>query len=180
MILTVLKTVFSEKKYTTIAFLVAVILFIISTWIPNLKLIFTIFTSSGVTLSEKSGLLVNLTGSIGTNFTLFSASYTALIAILFGINIAMLIFFMKKRNKFLQQSGVASLGGLVSGIFGIGCAACGSVVLTPLLTLVGVGGVLVYLPFGGREFGILGIVVLSFSIFLTAKKINKPSVCGEN
>ncbi len=171
------KTVFREKRYMVAASVIAVVLFILSTWLVNLRLIFTILASSEATLSEKMGILVSLTGSIGTNFTLFSASYTILIALLFGINIAMIIFYMKRNKKLAGQDGMMSLGGLTSGVFGVGCAACGTLVIGPLLAFVGAAGLVSYLPFAGEEFGILAVLMLSFSIYLIAKKISKPAAC---
>ena len=71
-----------------------------------------------------------------------------------------------------------SVGGLVTGVFGIGCAACGTFVLTPLLAAVGAGGLIAFLPFGGEEFGVLSTGILGFSIFLTSKKIQNPLICN--
>tara|TARA_Y100000310_G_scaffold111677_1_gene110078 strand:- start:1888 stop:2124 length:237 start_codon:yes stop_codon:yes gene_type:complete len=69
------------------------------------------------------------------------------------------------------------IGGFISGIFGIGCATCGSFIITPLLALIGAGGFLTLLPFGGEEFGFLGVGLLGFSVMSVAKKINQPSTC---
>ena len=178
MIVVAFKQVFSSVRYLTIAGITAFAVFALSTWLPNLKLIGTIITSSTVSVFDKLSFLVSLLGSIQTNFTVFSASYTIAIAVLFGINVAMVVYYMSRRKKFLQQSGVAaSAGGLMAGMLGIGCAACGTLVLAPLLSLIGVGGLVAILPFSGQEFGILGVGVLGFSIFSTAKKIQNPLLC---
>jgi phosphoglycerol transferase MdoB-like AlkP superfamily enzyme len=177
MIFTAFKIVFKNKFYIILSLFVTFILTVLATWLPNFRLIFTILESSSATFLEKISFILSLTGSITTNFTWFSASYTVLIALFFSINLAMLIFYIKIRKKFLQKSGVASFGGLISGVFGIGCAACGTVILGPLLALVGAGGIIAYLPLGGQEFGILAIGILGVSIFLTAKKITEPTVC---
>ena len=58
----------------------------------------------------------------------------------------------------------------------MGCAACGSFLLTSL-TLAGASGVLTLLPLGGSEFGIIGAVLLALAIYMTAKKIQDPLVC---
>jgi len=178
MILAAFKQVFSNIRYSLIAGIVAFAVFALSVWLPNFKLIATVITSSTATISDKFSILAGLLASIQTNFTLFSASYTIAIAMLFGINVAMVVYFMSRRKKFIEQSGMAaSAGGLLSGMIGIGCAACGTLVLGPLLSLIGAGGLIALLPFGGQEFGVLGIGILGFSIFLTAKKIQDPLVC---
>ncbi|MCH7759290.1 hypothetical protein IID20_02955 [Patescibacteria group bacterium] len=178
MILAAFKQVFSSIRYFMIAGIVAFSVFALSAWLPNLKLIATVVTSSVASMSDKFNILVGLLASIQTNFTLFSASYTIAIAVLFGINVTMIVYFINRRKKFIKQNGmVTSAGGLFSGLLGIGCAACGPLVLGPLLTLIGVGGLIAFLPFGGQEFGFLGIGILGFSIFLTAKKIQDPLIC---
>jgi len=177
--LSAFKQVFHSARYVIIAGIVSLVVFLFATWLPNLGLIWQIVSSSSIALADKFGFLFSLVGSIQTNFTLFSASYTVVIAILFGINIAMVAYYFTRRKAFLKQGGAAmSMGGLVTGVFGIGCAACGTFVLTPLLAAVGAGGLIAFLPFNGEEFGILSTGILGGSIFLTSKKIQDPLVCG--
>lgn len=178
MLYSALKKVFSKKVYWFISISIPMIVFIFSVWLPNFKLISKVFTNSSATLYDKVKILYSLIGSIGTNFSAFSASYTISIAILFGLNIAMVAYYIRQRKIFLRQSGAAtSFSGLIAGIFGIGCAACGTIILGPILVAVGAGGILVFLPFGGQLFGVLGVLILGFSIFFNAKKIEKPLTC---
>ncbi|HBE90314.1 MAG TPA: hypothetical protein DDW41_03845 [Candidatus Andersenbacteria bacterium] len=132
----------------------------------------------GISLTQKLDLPISLLGSIVTNFTLLSASYTIAIAILFGINVAMFVYFLRRRVDEVKQAGVATgLFGITSGVIGMGCAACGSFLLTSLLSFVGASGILAFLPLNGGEFGILGVALLGTSLYMTAKKIQNPAVC---
>jgi len=172
------REVFRGFRYILLAGLVALSIFALSTWLPNIGLVFDIIRSSSIPFLQKIVIPVQLLGSIQTNFSIFSASYTIAIAVLFGVNIAMVAYYLKRRKKFFQKSGaVTGIGGLLSGMLGVGCAACGTFVLAPLLSLVGAGGLIAVLPFAGEEFGILSIGILSSSIFLTARKIQDPLVC---
>ncbi len=178
MLFQALQKVFRKPKYILLAFITSVVIFVFATWLPNIRLIATIIGSSDASFSQKLGIPISLLGSITTNFTVLSASYTVAIAILFGINIAMLVYFMKRKISEVKQSGtVTGFAGIASGILGIGCAACGSFLLTSGLTFVGVSGILVFLPLAGSEFGILGVILLLISIYLTAKQIENPAVC---
>ncbi len=175
--------VFGQLQYLALASLIVAIVFTFAVWLPNLKLIAIVLSSNTATLSEKLSFLFSLYGSIQTNFTTVSASYTILIAILFGINIALLTYYIKRSRggvRSVKGTGAAGIGGLVAGIFGIGCAACGTFILTSALALFGVGGVLAHLPFGGEEFGFLGVGLLLYSIHVLTKKINDPLVCQIN
>ncbi len=131
-------------------------------------------------MSEKASFVWSLYGSIGTNFTVVSASYTIAIAILFGVNIALLAYYIARMRGGARRVGstsAAGFGGLIAGIFGIGCAACGTFIFTSVLALFGASGFLAILPLGGEEFGLLGVLLLMYSIYLLAKKINDPLVC---
>ena len=172
------KQVFVLKKYLLIGTITAFLVFALAVWLPNFRLIVGVMTSSVADFSDRWGILAGLFGSISTNFTIISATYTIMIAVLFGINLAMLIYYMSRNRENAGSGGItAGVGGLVSGFFGIGCAACGTIVLGPLLALIGVGGVVALLPFGGQEFGFLGVGLLGFSVFLIAKKISAPAIC---
>lgn len=170
--------VFSNFRYLTIAVISSVTVFSFAVWLPNLRLISVILFNSSASTVEKINFLFSLFGSIQTNFSVVSASYTVTIAILFGINIALLVYYIHSRQTSTLGQGTAlSVGGLVSGVFGIGCAACGTFILTSLLGISGATGALVFLPFGGKEFGFLGVGLLIYSSYMLLKNIKKPLVC---
>ncbi len=177
-----LRQVFAKGRYVLLAAATGLAVFILATWLPNLGLVWQIAASATVPLADKVKVLAALVGSIGTNFTVFSALSTVAIAVLFGANAATIAYFYRFRRQFVRQAGqagaAASLGGLASGFFGVGCAACGTFVLGPALSFVGASGLIALLPFGGEEFGALGVGMLGFSLVLTARKIGEPVACS--
>ena len=181
MIAQALMCVFKEWTYIVIAVAVALVVFVFATWLANLGLIWKITVSPSVPLLDKAKILASLVGSIRTNFTVFSALNTIVIAVLFGLNAAMVTYYVKLQKRLSMQTGqataAAGLGGLASGFVGIGCAACGTFVLGPILSFVGAAGLIALLPFGGQEFTLFGVALLGFSLFLVAKKIGEPLVC---
>lgn len=177
--LRVLWGVLRSTRYALTAIAVSVIAFSGAVWFSNTALIIAVFGSSAPLL-DKLALLGALYGSIGSNFTIISATYTILIAILFGIQVSLLAYYIAKaraNSSQLKRVGATSLGGLISGVLGIGCAACGSFILTSMLAVVGAGGLLAFLPFGGEEFGFLGVALLLYSMYIVLKKIDTPFVC---
>lgn len=178
MVFQALQKVFSKSQYTLLALITSAVVFAFAVWFPNLKLIVEIMGHPGISFLQKFDLPISLLGSIATNFTLLSASYTIAIAVLFGVNLAMTIYFLRRKVSEVRQSGVATgFIGLASGVLGMGCAACGSLLLTSSLSLVGASGILAFLPLAGGEFGILGVILLSVSIYLIAKQVQNPAVC---
>ncbi len=176
-----LRQVFTDARYVLLATTTGLAVFIVATWLPNLGLVWQIVASGSVPLADKANILVALIGSIATNFTVFSALSTIAIAVLFGANVAMIAYYFGLRRRLVRQPGqagtMASLGGLASGFFGVGCAACGTFVLSPVLSFVGASGLVALLPFGGEEFGALGVAMLGFSLVITAKRIAEPVAC---
>ncbi len=177
MIFDALQKVFRKPGLAVLAFLVSALVFVFAVWLPNIRLVAGVVRSPDVPFVSKIQLPLSLLDSIRTNFTPLSAAYTIVIAIFFGVYIAMITYFLKRRIKEVGQSGVATgFLGIASGVLGVGCAACGSFLLTSL-TLVGAGGVLTFLPLGGSEFGIIGVILLAVAIYITAKKITDPQIC---
>jgi hypothetical protein len=178
MIIQALQKVFRKPQYTILALVVSATVFAFAVWLPNISLIVKVMGHPGISLTQKLDLPISLLGSIATNFTLLSASYTIAITILFGINLSMGIYFLRRRVDNVKEAGMATgLFGITSGVIGMGCAACGSLLLTSILSLFGATWILAFLPLSGGEFGILGVILLAISIYMMAKKIQNPAVC---
>ncbi len=179
MVLIVLKTVFLHVRYIIGSIGVALAVLSVALLLPNKEVLWQVFSSSAVTLVVKLNLLLSLYGSLFTNYSFFSISSLVITAVLFGINVAFLAYYIRRRQQKAKNTSthLASIGGLISAALGIGCAACGSIVLTAALGLFGSGGLILLLPLHGSEFGVLGIILLLWSINNLANRINDPLVC---
>ena len=91
-----------------------------------------------------------------------------LIALLTGVNLTLLFSKVRllKNNKRLR---LVVGGNSLLGIVGSGCAACG----LPILSLLGLGGSVMYLPFRGGELSYLALILLSVSLYLLLKNSNQ-------
>ena len=173
-----LQKVFWKLPYLILTLTTSMVVFAFAVWFPNLPLIVKIMGHPGILFSQKLDLPLSLLGSIATNFTLLSASYTIAIAILFGMNVSMIVYFFFFIVDKVKRAGMATgLFGITSGVIGVGCAACGSFLLTSVLSLAGASWILSFLPLRGAEFGILGVILLGASLYITAKKIQDPAIC---
>lgn len=171
----------TNLNYALLATVTSFIVFTGAVWFPNIKLIGEIITTESISFVDTLVFLWSLYGSVTTNFTSISLTYTILISLLFGVQVMLLTHYVSrvkvKDTVKIGKIGATSLGGLIAGTFGIGCAACGTFILTSTLTLFGATGVLAYLPFGGEEFGFLGVALLLYANYLILEKINEPLVC---
>jgi len=91
--------------------------------------------------------------------------------------VAMVVYIYKNRIKTTKGGVFTSIGGFISGMFGIGCASCGTFLIGPLLSLVGGGWIISLLPYNGAELGFISIAIFIFAIFVFAKRIEDPKVC---
>lgn len=175
----VLLRVFREARYSVLAGFIAWLVLSASLLLPNLGAITQVFSASVVSLGDKLWFLLSLYGTLFSNFTLLAAANLVLIAVMFGVNIALLVYYIRRQQLATSNmtAHVTTVGGLVSGILGIGCAACGSIILTALLGTFGASGFILLLPFHGAEFGLVGVLFLVFSIRYLVKRIDDPLVC---
>lgn len=170
--------VFKNWTFAVATMVVSAIVFAVATWLPNMRLLWSIWSDSSLPIADKLTFPIRLLASIATNFTALSALYTVAIALLAGINIAFMAYLIRRQREQISQRGAAAgIFGILSGAVGMGCVTCGSLVLTSLVgTTLGIS-LLAYLPLRGGEFGILGAILLGFSTYLLAKQITKPLVC---
>ena len=170
--------VFAYPSYIALAGALAILAFLLAVWFPNLGLIAQVFSESNAPLAATLGIALSLLGGIGTNFSLLSAGYTIAIAVFFGLTTAMIGYLVKQRRIAAAGQSIAiGSGAAVSGVLGVGCAACGSLVLGVVLPSLGAAGALAALPLNGEEFGILSVALLFVSLLLISKSIAESIAC---
>jgi len=170
-------SVFKIPKYIISTLILFIIVLGFSIILPNLSLILGIYSAFGLIPSIK--ITFSLFGAIATNFTVYSAIYTVLIALFFGINASLFAFYYSRFKNMKKSAGIkTSTAGLILGVLGVGCASCGSIVLASLFSLLGLGGAFALLPFGGVEFAVIGLIMLVISTYYILKKIHDPMVCN--
>lgn len=172
-----IKDVLGRPMYglLTVAVFLSVMLFAI--WLPNLSFMADIVTSSSLAPGQKISILGSSLGAIQTNFTFLSRALTVVIALLFAVQISVITYYLKRRIHLQKAAGISGVG-MVSGLLGVGCAACGSVILSALFGATATAGFIGVLPLRGQEFGLLSIGILGLSLFLTTRKIQEPLVCA--
>jgi len=172
-----MQKVFRRPWYAVLALSAAAGFLTFAIWLPNLSFIASTITASTFSLPQKLGILVSSLAALNTNFTPLSRTVTVALALLIGVDVALLTFYLRTRFR-LERSAGMSIGGLIAGLLGIGCASCGSLVVA---TFVGAGATASFLnilPLQGQEFGFLGIAFVLAGIVVTARKIEQPLACG--
>jgi len=102
-----------------------------------------------------------------------SIGLTVVVAVLGGINIALVAYNIKAQRMNLQKSSSSAIFGGALAAFTPGCPAC----TTSLTAVLGIVGGLAIFPLQGLELKFVSIAALSFSIWWAMRNINKASCC---
>ncbi|MEX0920108.1 MAG: hypothetical protein WDZ69_00825 [Candidatus Pacearchaeota archaeon] len=167
-----LKDVFSKPKYIAITILVAFVFYSINVLILNFENFASFYNLLGFW-----GLVKSLpTFFFGLKNLVLRSSFVFVIALSFliGILFSLIHYRTKMIKNYAGNKGFLASSGIFLGVLAPGCAACG----LGLLPLLGISAtVLTTLPYDGLELSILGVGILSFSIFKLTKDINKGISC---
>lgn len=167
-----------RRRETVIAAVAAVLAVVLAAMAaPNVKLLVFILTEPEFDAALKLKAAVRAVWSGRLAFAKASGPLVAAVALLFGWNVGLLAHRLKDKIREERAAG-AGLAGMVIGLFGVGCAACGSVLLTTLFGAGAAAAVVGALPFKGAEFGVVGIAVILGSIHHVSKRIVDPDACA--
>lgn len=169
-----LKSIYRNAWSWVIALLVFFAFLSLVVILQNLELIQVILNSGTLSIAQKSKTLLSLYGSLESNASTFSLVSTLILGVLFAIHTMVFIKVIKERKKLTGATGIL---GMLTGLFGVGCAACGSLLITGVFA-TGAGVLLSTLPFGGVEFSIIGIILLAISLRKLLKQYREPIVCS--
>ena len=162
--------VMTRPHYVLLAFLVSFISLGILLWSLNIDLLGYIFFEAPLNLIEKFDFILDVYGSILTNYESFQAMVMALFSMLFGINIAVLIYVMRGGQKEAIKSK-SSVGGLSLAVIGGGCIACGTSIITPLLATLGATSSIAFTNAIGLYLNLIGIAFITFSLISLGQRV---------
>lgn len=155
--------VLAKPAYLFTAAFTAFVISALVLWSLNLGLVRFVLFESGIRLADKLDFFFSVYGGILANYSNVQALGIILFSLLFGINIAFIIFVIRRQGfkSIPKKSGV---GGLFFAIVGGGCIACGTSIIAPLIVSLGAASA----PFVkslGSIFNWVGIVLISYSIY---------------
>lgn len=172
-----LKTVFQRMDSSIIFITSALIILVGYFMLENLSTALEVFSFSFLSFGKMISLFFS---------TLFNinglAAYSILplitwVSIFGGLVISLLYTYIKIRGNLLKSSGAQSGIGLIFAILGIGCAACGTVLLQTILSIFGFGGLLSFFPYHGLEVGYFGLLLLIINTYTLSNRLGKPLTC---
>ena len=170
------RLVLSVPTYAVVALLAAGVglsLFVFSLNLPLVELALT----GTLPRSARVTILANLYPFVGSAFDPIQGGLLVAVAVLFGVDTAMVTYHLREHGVSLSGGGGSVLGAVL-GALGAGCAACGSALLVGVLSLFGVSASLLFLPLDGLEFALLALFALLLSMFWVADGMRGGQVAG--
>lgn len=167
--------ILSQRKSLVLA--VAGTVFSAAALVPNAALVGTLWGDAAVPLSDKFIIPLKLIVSLPASIGMLSSALAAGTALLTGVNAVLIVHLLKSAPRDAGAGAGAGIAGLIAGAFGIGCAACGSLIAATILATAGGTALLTLLPLRGAEFGILGIAFAGLAAYFLARRIMRPFIC---
>lgn len=160
-----LKEVFSNWKYTLLAFIVGFGFVSFNALIINYKILFSSFS-----FKLLYGLFIG--GLISMNP--YSRVGLIIISFLTGILVAMIVYKLRLVSSVKTHSKRTGIFGGIAVFLGAVVPACGACGIG-LLALLGYGSLLTFLPFAGLELAWLSVIFLAIAIYYISKQIQQKT-----
>lgn len=167
-----MKEILSSKNFLISTFLISVLYLISITYLMNFQLVKDTLVGDHA-FTYRVSLLVALLGGMWTAMSGMGLVTLVITAFLTGANLTLVwqrIMILKSSDNLQLVAGGSSLFGIV----GSGCAACS----LPIISLLGLTGSLVFLPYRGMELSYLAVIILLVSLLLLMK--TQQEVCNIN
>lgn len=169
---------FKNPLNVALASALSLSVFILTASAGSYGLLGHVLRNAGLSLFAKVTLMFQILSTPFYNLLSSETFFLLAVSVLIGINITLAIFYIRLRRSTPSASGtIGTIGGLVAALLGVGCAACGSLILTSVAVSLGGLSLLAALPFGGAEIGYLGALLVGISTVILIRGINKPAVC---
>jgi hypothetical protein len=172
-----LHLVATRKDARLVIIIATVIFMLLLLATQNGKVAFGMFDLTSLSFTKRLSLFLKMFFDVTSTFTAGALILAVLGSLLGGINLALAYVYVQVRGQMLMKSGLYSGIGLLFAFLGVGCAACGTALLSVILSFFGFSAMLEVLPYQGQEIGYIGIIFLCIATYTLAHKVTAPNVC---
>lgn len=171
--------VFRRPLYGMVSGLIIVTLSVTILLWSNMSLLWSFWTNESISASQTLALAWQLLVGAPSNMGGLAVTLVLINSTLLGIITSMIWYAwrIKKRQSINKRLLGATSGGMLAALLGIGCIACGPLLLGSIFSLVGAGGILLLLPLHGAELGVIAFFLLLYALYSVQKVITAPLVC---
>ena len=167
-----------RRKDSRLVIIVSTIVFALALlFVQNGRAASDILGFDSIALSTRFSIAFKTLFDISNNFSAGALILAVLGSFLGGINLSLAYTYMRLRGEVILHSGLYSGIGLLFAFFGVGCAACGTALLSVILGFFGFSAMLNVLPYQGQEIGYIGLIFLCIATYTLSQKVAVPNVC---
>lgn len=171
-------TLILRRKDSRFVIILSTIVFLLLLLIAeNGSAAYGFFSFESMSFAQRLTFASSTLFDIGNTFTSGALILAVLGSLIGGINLSLAYTYMRLRGEVILHSGLYSGIGLLFAFFGVGCAACGTALLSVILGFFGFSAMLDVLPYQGQEIGYIGIIILCIATYTLAHKVSVPNVC---
>ena len=181
-----IKNFFSKPKNLILYFSLNLIFLFLSLIFKNIIAVLDLFSLNIFDWKEK----IILSFQTFFDFSFLNTWYLILVFIFFAFSISLFLFLnislwreskkinlLKKKQTFWKK--FFNLFNLFIIVLGFSCVSCGVGILFYLLSFFGIINFFLFLPLGGVEFSILGIILLNISNYFLIQRLKNPFICDK-
>lgn len=132
---------------------------------------------SGLAMGDRATILLDRYPVVGTAYDPLRGWLLVGISAEIGV-VAALLHRAMGQVELAPNQGAAGTAGVAFGALGAGCAACGTTLLTGVLSAFGLSSMLVLLPWEGVEFLVLGALGMLVSIHHVSVAVANEPACN--
>lgn len=166
------------RKDSRMVFVIAVLTFLLGVLlVQNGKNAFPMLGFESLSFFKRISLFFGTLFDLTSVFTPTALVLAVVSSVIGAVNISLAYTYMHLRGGAIVKSGLYSGTGLVFAFLGVHCFACGTALLSVILSFFGLGAVLKILPYHGQEIAFLGLLIISIATYSLAQKVKAPNVC---
>lgn len=166
-----MRKILTSSSFLFPTLIIASIYVLFATYLMNARLVQDTFFGP-FSFNYKASLLFALLQGMWTAMSGSALILLFLTAVLTGANLTLLVRQVKALRTAQNLHFVVG-GNTLLGLVGSGCATCG----LPVLSILGLSGSIIYLPFRGAEVSFLAVILLSISFYLLLKSVSEKEYC---
>ncbi|OYX42410.1 hypothetical protein B7Y94_03450 [Candidatus Saccharibacteria bacterium 32-49-12] len=168
------RLLYFKPAYLLLAAVSSILFYELIFWFLNLGLLQYLLTSPFLSIGDKVGMLVGSYSGIFTSPVSWLALTLFAVSIFQGVAVAALVYSIRKersdRRGFLRDLGGTGVAGILS-VLGLGCAACGTSLITPILTFFFATSSVAVAEEVGFYSAVLALVVSMVTVYLAGLKV---------
>lgn len=174
-VVALLKLFYFKPQYTLLAAVISILFYELIFWFLNLGLAQYLLTTPFLTIADKLELIVGSYSGIFTYPFSTLAMTLFLVSVLQGLAIAALSCTIRrdqqdKRSILKGLSGTGVAG--IFSVFGLGCAACGTSLVMPILTLLFASSSVALAETVGLYSAYVALIAAVISLYLVGLKLS--------